>query len=153
MGVAYSFEAFRDDVKARVRLLNRRLRTPEAIWPGVLILDVPGEGLTAEAFELGVSPDERRALAADALPQAIRATCARRFCWVMPAFRLLDAERRECLVLVIGERGRVEAALADVVRLPDRPPRLGPFSDGPFGANMRRASGLFVEPLVTALEP
>jgi hypothetical protein len=150
--VGYSFDAFRDDVKLRVRLLNARLRTPEAVWPGVLLLDLPLEGLSAEAFEIGISPGERRYLAERVLPRAIRTSGARRFCWVMPAFAAAGDIRRECLLLVIGECGRVEAALADVVRSGDRPPRLGPFNDGPFGAGARRVSGLFVEPLVSALE-
>ena len=50
--MAYSFLDFRRDSQARVRLLNRRLSDSDAVWPGVLLLDVP-HGLSAQAFELG----------------------------------------------------------------------------------------------------
>jgi hypothetical protein len=145
----YSFENFRDDVKWRVRELNRRLDDPAVIWPGVLILDTPA-GLSAAAFEIGDSA-ERRRLAEITLPGEIRRQSARRFCWVMPAERQMGGGREECLLLVIGERGRVEAALARIIRGLNAPPRLGPFVDGPFGAGTRRVSGRFVEPLLEAL--
>jgi hypothetical protein len=145
----YSFDDFRDDVKWRVRELNHRLDDPEAPWPGTLILDTP-EGLSAAAFEIGDSA-ERQHLAEVTLPREIRRQRARRFCWVMPAERQTANGREECLLLVIGERGRIAAALARVIRSVDAPPRLGPLVDGPFGAGSRRVSGRFVDPLLAAL--
>lgn len=146
----YAFASFRTDVQARVRLLNRRLTDPAAVWPFVLLLDV-ADGLSAEAFELG-DVREREHLAQAVLPKVIRESGARRFCWVMPVFREVRSLRQECLLLVIGERGHVEAALAEVVRSPGKPPGLGRFSYGPYGAGSRRVSGRFVEHLLSALE-
>jgi hypothetical protein len=144
---AYSFEDFRADAKWRVRALNRQLRRSDAVWPGVLILDTP-TGLSARAFELG-SERERDRLATELLPEEILMQRARRFCWVMPALR--DGND-ECLLLVFGERGRVEASLASVIRGREMPPRLGRYQDGAFLAGARRVSGRFVEPLAAALE-
>ncbi len=143
----YSFEDFRADVKWRVRALNKQLRRSDAVWPGVLILDTP-QGLSARAFEIG-SERERDRLAREVLPEQIVIEEARRFCWVMPALR--DGGK-ECLLLVFGERGRVEASVAAVIRAREMPPRLGRYQDGAFQAGARRVSGRFVEPLVAALE-
>jgi hypothetical protein len=148
--VLYSFANFRVDVLARVRLLNGRLDRPDAVWPGVLLLDVP-DGLSAQAFELG-DARAREELGQRILPAVIRENKARRFCWVMPVFREVGASRQECLLLVLGERAHVEAALAEVMRSPGRPPRLGRFSFGPYGASSRRVSGKFVERLLAAFE-
>jgi hypothetical protein len=148
--VPYSFENFRMDVLARIRLLNRSLSEPDDIWPGVLLLDVP-DGLSAQAFDLG-SAAGRHELSERQLPGLIRESRARRFCWVMPAFRDAGGLRQECLLVVIGERGRVEAALAEIHRASNAAPRLGRFSFGPFGAGARRVSGPFVDQLLAALE-
>jgi hypothetical protein len=147
--VRYSFESFRTCIKARVQLLHARQRDPDFVWPGLLILD-QANGLNAEAFELGDDAD-RDYLATRLLPDAIRESDARRFCWVMPAHRDYRGRRLECLLLVIGERDRVEAALADIIRTANRPSRLTAFSDGPFGPAARRVSGRFVESLMEAL--
>jgi hypothetical protein len=147
-GTPYTFEAFRADIKARVRMLNDRLEHPAATWPGVLFLDVTG-GLTAHAYELGATADERERLANETLPAEIGARRARRFCWAMPAWR--DDGRRECLLLVFGEPGVLEATLADVWRDGRVGPRLGPFRDGAYGGGARRVSGRFVEPLAAAI--
>jgi hypothetical protein len=144
----YSFEDFLDDVEWRVRLLNAHTHAPDFVWPGVLILDVAG-GLRAEAFTVG-SPRQRDALIAE-LVDTLREANPRRFCWLMPCHRN-DRERGECLLAVFGEPGRIEAAVADIVREDGVRPRLGPFRYGPFGSGARRASGPFVEPLVGALE-
>lgn len=147
---SYRFEDFRRDVLWRVRILNRTLQTPEDSWPGVLILDVK-EGLSATAFDL--APELRTRLVERLLPEAIRASRARRFAWVMPGLRRVGDVNQECLLLVIGERGRVEATLADIIRHADGPPRLGRYRDGPFGSGARRVSGRFVDALLSAMEP
>jgi hypothetical protein len=147
----YSFDDFRLDVKWRVRLLNNRLGDPEATWPGVLLLDAAG-GLSADAYDLvGIARRELDDLAERRLPMEIRRQQARRFCWVMPVYREVGSERQECLLLVFGERGRIAASLAVVSRDGRNGPRLGRFSDGPFGGGARRVSGRFVEPLAAAL--
>jgi len=148
----YNFESFRDDIEDRVRRLNARLKKPDATWPGVLFLDVPG-GLEAEAFDVaGISEVEKHALASQTLPAFLIARHARRFCWAMPAWRTLSDDRRqECLILIFGERGRCEVAVAVVFRNADLPPRLGPWERAPFGAGTRSASGLFVDPLLEAI--
>jgi hypothetical protein len=150
----YSFESFCNDVCHRVRLLNRRRRRPDMVWPGALLLDVPGEGLAIETFELtDLSDYERVRLADQFVPAALVESGARRFCWVMPAQRWHRASQRECLLLVFGEHGRCEAILADVFRDGIAPPRLGRWRDGAASPEARRASELFVEPLLAALEP
>lgn len=147
----YNFEAFRDDIEDRARRLNARLKEPDATWPGVLFLDVPS-GLEAQAFDVaGIGAAEKHELASRTLPEFLIARGARRFCWAMPAWRTSAGQRQECLILVFGERGRCEVAVAAVVRNPDRPPRLGRWEHAPFGAGTRRASGLFVDPLIEAI--
>lgn len=146
---SYTFERWVNDVKVRVRMLSWRVSDPNFGWPGLLLLDVP-EGISAEAFELGDSV-EREHLGNHVLPERIRASRARRFCWVMPVRRESGGKQDECLLLVIGERGRVTASLCVIERSQTEPPRLGPFSDGAFGAGARRVSGRFVEPLLAAL--
>lgn len=148
---SYTFEAFRTDITQRVRLLNAGLSDPQAIWPGVLFLDIP-EGLAAEAFEIaGISEEDTRELAEQTLPDRIMARRARRFCWAMPAW-LPGDRQQECLVLVFGERGRCEVLLAFVVRGAGRGPRLGRWQQASFGPRMRKVSGLFVGPLRQALD-
>jgi hypothetical protein len=84
---AYNFESFRDDIEDRARRLNARLKEPDATWPGVLFLDVPG-GLEVEAFDVvGISEAEKHELASRTLPEFLVARGARRFCWAMPAWR------------------------------------------------------------------
>jgi hypothetical protein len=145
----YTFDAFRKDVKARVRLLNRRLVDPGVSWPGVLILDLPDGGLSAEAFDLPSDERELAELADETLPARIRDATARRFCWIMPVWRE-GISRQECLLLVFGERDRVDASLAVVVRSPQRGPRLGPVNDGALGPGTRRVSGRFVDGMARA---
>jgi len=149
--IAYSFEAFREDIEDRVLRLNALLKEADATWPGVLFLDLP-TGLDAEAFELaGISPAAKELLALQELPELLIARGARRFCWLMPAWRLLaDGARQECLVLVFGERGRCEIAVAPVFRLRDRPPRLGQW-ERPSAVGSDDVSGLFVDSLMEAI--
>ena len=152
---SYSFEAFCTDISERARLLNRRLKDPDASWPGVLFLDVPDEGLTAEAFVVaGLSDADKRELACTELPERVTTKRARRFCWAMPAWRFYDddREREEYLVLVFGEAGRCELMLARVLRAPGRTPRLGRWQPGPFGTVARDVSGLFVDPMLQAVK-
>jgi hypothetical protein len=147
MGVSvYDFDDFREDVLWRVRHLNRRLADAGAIWPGVLILD-ESHGLSAEAFELSDGAYVTRLLA-----RRIRKSGARRFCWVMPAWRSTENGREEVLLLVIGERNHVEVVFAPVVRRAGERPRLGRFNSGAFGRGSRRASGRYVDALLAALE-
>jgi hypothetical protein len=147
--MGYDFDRFRDDLLWRIPYLNARLEDPLAEWPGVLILDTP-TGLSAEAFDLGDATARDR-LARELLPSRIADQRARRFAWLMPAWRRVGETDEECLLLVVGERGRVEAALARVVRVDGQRPRLSRFSFGPFGPGARRVSGRFVEPLEAAL--
>ena len=150
--IAYSFDAFREDIKDRVLRLNALLKEADATWPGVLFLDVP-TGLDAEAFELaGISAAEKEQLALHELPELLVARCARRFCWLMPAWRLLsEGTRQECLVLVFGERGRCEVAVTPVFRRPDTSPRLGFWEHTACGSGTDGANGLFVDPLMEAI--
>jgi hypothetical protein len=150
--IAYSFEAFREDIKDRVLRLNALLKEADAVWPGVLFLDVP-TGLDAEAFELaGISAAKKEQLALHELPELLVARGARRFCWLMPAWRLLaNGARQECLVLVFGERGRCEVAVTSVFRRPGISPRLGRWEHTPCGAGTDGANGLFVDPMMEAI--
>lgn len=147
---SYTFESFVDDVEWRVRALAWSVAEPDFQWPGLLILDVAA-GLDAEAFAIGKTPEERDQLVRE-LVANIRGSRARRFAWVMPCLRRDGKRTVECLLVVCGERGRVEALLAQVVRLPGKAPRLSRFSRGAFGSGARRVSGRFVEPLQAALE-
>ena len=142
----YSFEDFSRDVKSRVRLLNRRLERADATWPGVLILDCPN-GLSADAFELSDDPAARDELVS-VLTQEIRRSYARRFCWVMPVWR--GDPLRESLLLAIGERNRVEVALADIYRSPTRPPRLAPWVEAEV-PDEALITSRFVDQLIEAL--
>ncbi len=147
---AYTFESFRRDIEDRVRRLNGQFEDPEATWPGVLFLDVP-RGLAAEAFSLaGMTPDEKDDLASRTLPELIVTRCARRVCWLMPAWReLADERREECLILVFAERGRSQIVATAVIRSADRPPRLGAWERSAVSPEV--ASGLFVESLIKAV--
>jgi len=150
---SYSYDAFRKDVRARVRRLNARLTDPEANWPGVLIVDA-ANGLTAEAFELvDISDRALRELTSKRLPEKIRLHGGERFCWVMPVYLDVDERRLEYLLLIFGERGRAEASLAAVIRDGLGGPRLGPFSDSAFVGGVRRVAGRFVEPLLDVCRP
>lgn len=147
---SYSFASFVDDVEWRVRLLARGIDDPDFAWPGVLILDVP-DGLSADAFTIGATAEEREQLIAD-LVGRIRTERARRFAWVMPCLRRDERGDVECLLIICGERDRAEALLAEMARAPGRAPRLGRFSRGAFGGGARRVSGRFVEPLLAAFD-
>jgi len=144
----YSFTDFSAEVEWRVARLAR-LRERDDLWPGLLILDVAA-GLSAEAFPIGHTQHERARLVSE-LVTKIRAAHPRRLAWVMPCQRELEGRLGDCLLLLIAERGRVEAALADFRRT-DGAPRLGPFNWGPFGSGARRVAGAFVEPLLAALD-
>ena len=150
VSTGYTFEAFVKDVEWRVRYLTRTVADPDFVWPGVLILDGDG-GLSAESFEIGPTGAEHRELVGE-LVVAIRTGRPRRFAWVMPCLRDEDGLLCECLLVVFAERGQVQAALAPLERYGRRGHRLGPFNYGTFGSGARRISGLFVEPLLEALE-
>lgn len=144
----YGFVEFVRDVEWRLQMLAETVSEPDFDWPGVLILDVAA-GLSVTAFPIGATAAERERLVTE-LVVLIGEADARRFAWAMPCLRDEGGHYRECLLLVCAERGRVEAALAEV-RPESRAPRLGPFRHGPFGSGARRISGRFVEPLVAAL--
>jgi hypothetical protein len=146
----YSFDDFVRDVEWRVRRLGRTVEDPDFTWPGVLILDVAG-GLSAEAFVIGATAEEREILI-DELLVVIGVSQARRFAWVMPCLREVNGVNVECLLLIVAERGRTTAVLGDIRREGGRAPRLGPFMRGPFGGGARRVAGRFIEPLLAALD-
>lgn len=150
MSGRYSFTDFIRDVEWRMRRLTRTVAEPDFVWPGVLILDA-NDGLRADSFTIGAAQLELDRLV-DELVETIRHAQPRRFAWVMPCLREERGAHVECLLLVFIERGRAEAALADVVRRAGEAPRLGPFKHGPFGSGARRISGRFIEPLVEALD-
>lgn len=145
----YGFDDFVADVKWRIRFLGARVTEPTFTWPGLLILDVR-LGLTAEAFAIGPTSAERERLVGE-LVARIRDERPRRFCFAMPCERDLGGERQECLLLIFGEKQRVQASLGVIERYEGRAPRLGSFSDGPWGSGARRISGRFVEALLEAL--
>ena len=149
----YSFDSFCIDVVVRVQRINARLRQPDATWSGVLFLDVPGEALDISFYRLeGMSELDKHRLALRILPERIRSSGARRFCWLMPAWRGNDDPLQECLVLVFGERGRRALLLADVYRDGQQAPTFGPWQPGPGGKQPTEMSGLFIDPLMEALE-
>jgi hypothetical protein len=148
----YTFHDFRRDALARVRRLNAFLQDPKAVWPGVLILDQP-DGLAAERRDIPAGDRERKQLAEFELPALVRDRLARRFCWVMPATHTAGEKRSECLLLLIGERGRCEAIYAHIVRDNATAPQLGPWHTGAYGRSSRTVTGQFVTPLLRALEP
>lgn len=146
----YSFASFMNDVERRVRFLTSKVKEPDFIWPGVLILDLP-DGIAVESFVIGQTTEERERLVAE-LVTIIRGQRVRYFAWVMPCLREQDSRRVECLLIVFGTRGRAEASIAELRRDKERAPRLGRFSRGAFGSAARRISGRFVEPLLEALD-
>ena len=125
----------------------------ETTWPGVLFVETPGS-VEVELFRVaGLSEGGKRDLALRRLPSAVRQRGAVRFCWAMPAWRHDEDGDREVLVLVFAERGgRFAVSLADVEREPQERPRLGAWYDLPLKAD-GGGGGLFVEPLLAALEP
>jgi len=146
----YSYADFVRDVEWRLRRLSQTVVDPDFVWPGVLVLDVK-DGLSAEAFTIGTTLAERDSLSAD-LVATIRRSRARRFAWVMPCLREIEGTRSEWLLLVVAERGRAEAGVAELVRRHGGAPRLGPFEFGPFGRGARRISGRLVDPLLEVLD-
>lgn len=131
-GSLYTFDAFRRNMHATVRLLSPKFREPDAVWPGLLFLDAP-HGISVERFEVaGMSDDEKRNLAAETLPARIVEAQARR-CWVMPARGPGAEDDREYLALVIGEHGRSVVDVLPIIRTEDEPPRLGRPLAAPFG--------------------
>jgi hypothetical protein len=127
--------------------MNSGLDDPEGTWPGVLLLEVPDQGLVVgETRSLaGLNEFDKKDLAARVLPNRIRTSKANRFAWVMPAWRG-DAEPPvECLVVVMGEPKRTEAHLADVLRGSGRPVL------AEWRGPTKRVEGLFAAPLARAL--
>lgn len=120
---------------------------PDATWPGVLFLEVPEQGVVLGELRnlAGLSDFDKRDLASRVLPARIRSSKAERFAWVMPAYRHDVEPAVECLVVVMGEVGRTEAHVADVVRGPEGP------SLAPWREPSRRVDGLFAVPLSRAL--
>lgn len=150
MSQLYSYADFVRDVEWRLRLLSRTVTDPNFVWPGLLVLDVK-DGLSAEAFTIGTTLAQRDRLARE-LVATIRKSQARRFAWAMPCLREVEGASRECLLLIVAERRRAEAAVADFTRSPGEAPRLGHFKHGPFGGGARRISGRLVEPLLEVLD-
>jgi hypothetical protein len=149
------FELFRSLVATRVRRMHERLMTdPASDWPGALFLDVPGKVIEASFHRVaGLDDVGKRRLATKVLPERIRRQKACRFCWLMPSWREDVEPRQECLCLVFADRIRRGILLAEVVRERGRRPRLEPWQKGPGGEDPVKISGLFVDPLVAALEP
>ncbi len=149
------FELFRALVAGRVRRIHeRRMIDLADDWPGALFLDVPGEGIEVSFHRVaGLDELGKRRLAMKTLPDRIRRRRGRQFCWLAPAWRGNVAPAQECLVLVFADRTRRGMLLADVMREPTRPPKLGPWQAGPGGEQPVEISGLFVDPLVAALAP
>jgi hypothetical protein len=130
----YSFESFCIDVVVRVQRINSRLRKPDATWPGALFLDVPGQALDISFYRVaGLTELDKHRLALMILPERIRSSRARRFCWMMPAWRGNADPLQESLVLVFGERGRRAILLADVHRDDRQAPKFGRWQPGPEG--------------------
>lgn len=120
---------------------------PDDTWPGVLIVEVPEQGLVIGELRsvAGLTEAGKQHLAHWVLPSRIRQLKADRFCWVMPGWRLDVEPNVECLVLVLGERGHTEALVADIIRS-DGPPALGEWQ-GP----TKRVEGNFADPMARAL--
>jgi hypothetical protein len=142
------FAAFREGLKRAVEALNSSLVHPESTWPGVLFVEIPGEGVIIGAIQpvAGLDEEGKRTLAEQVLPAIIRQRKAERFCWVMPAWREDGDPPTECLALIFGEVGYCEAVLADVIR------RQGPTLLGNWSQPTVKVSGIFVDPLERALE-
>lgn len=141
-----ALEDFREHLREAVERMNASLDEPEATWPGVLFLQLPNQDIVIGEMRslAGISESDKRDLAARVLPARIRSSKADRFGWVMPAWRNGTDPRTECLVLVVGERGRTEALIVDVIR--NGRPHLGEW-----GMPARNVSGLFATPLARAL--
>jgi hypothetical protein len=127
--------------------MNGGLDDPEATWPGVLLLEVPEQGLVVGEMRslAGLSEFDKRDLAARVLPNRIRVSRADRFAWVMPAWRNDVAPRVECLVVVMGEPKHTEAHIVDVLRGSGRPVL------GEWRGPTKRVEGLFAAPMARAL--
>jgi hypothetical protein len=93
----------------------------------------------------GVDEDRKRDIATRVLPTQIRRSQADRFAWVFPAYRSDIDPPPECLAIILGEQGRTEALVVDVLR-GDGPPELGQWSEP-----SKRVSGLLADPLARAL--
>ena len=141
------FEEFRERMVHTIERMHKAFVEPEATWPGILFLEVPGRGLIVGEIGSveGLDEAQKDHLASVLLPSRIRRSKADRFAWVMPAWRDGADERTECIVLVLGEVGHSEALIADVIRS-EGPPRLGQWSEP-----SRTVEGLFVDPLSRAL--
>jgi hypothetical protein len=143
-----TFDDFRDEMTRRVVAMNAVLAADD-VWPGLLCVEErDGSVAIAAVIPLqGMTDAQKQLLARVVLPGRIRDSGADRFCWVMPGDGLEPGEPAEYLVLVIGEGGRAQAALAPVSRDGSASPKLGPWRI------TASVSGLFVEPLLAALEP
>lgn len=142
-----TLDDFRDAVVAAVEQLNAGLDDPAAVWPGVLFLDAPLQGLVLACVQplSDLSEAEKQHLATSVLPDWIRRSRADRLAWVMPAWRLERARYHECLVLLVAEPRHREAVTADIYRS-DAPPHLGAWSEA-----TTNVDGLFADPLCRAL--
>jgi hypothetical protein len=126
--------------------MNSGLVGPDATWPGVLLLEIPEQGLVVGEMRsmAGLSEGDKRELACRLLPARIRTSKADRFAWVMPVYNDTDPPG-EHLAVVLAEPGHREALTVEVIRGGLRP-KLGEWSNP-----SRRVEGLFVEPLCWAL--
>jgi hypothetical protein len=143
-----TFDEFREQLKQSVARMQASLDDlPEATWPAVLFLELHAEGLVIGEIRsvAGFDDSDKQAFVNDVLAERIRRSKARRFGLVIPAWRHDVYPAQETLVLVAGERGRVEAVVVDVVR------GRGAARFGPWSAPTVRVSGPFVDPLAAAL--
>lgn len=145
--MSLTFEQFRSQVVATVERLNASLADPEATWPAVLFLELPGRGLVIGDLRSVSGLDERgkKDLALRVLPSRIRRSKADRFAWVFPAWRSDVEPRQECLGVLVGEPYCTEALVVDVFRN-GGPPQLGEWSEPTV-----EVSGLLADPLGRAL--
>jgi hypothetical protein len=140
-----TFEQFRDAVLREVERICEGLG-PEDGWPGMLFLDAPRRGLViGEVCDFRtLNAAKTDDLATRILPGHIRGSRAERFAWLMPGVSR-DESPRECLFLLLAERGRREGLIIEVFR-GDGPPVLGEMS-----RPTSRIGGLFVDPMCKAL--
>lgn len=140
-----TYEVLRERLLTVVRQMHEEAITgPHEDWPGMLFVgDDDGLEIAAVYPLAGIDEAEKEHLARVLLPGHIRDGGGWMFAWVAPGL-VGDDPDDECLMLIVGERGRQEAFVAPLAR-GSSAPQLGDWK-GP-----AQASGLFVEPLAEAV--